>query len=460
MYKTVNSLPGIRHDKWHLGKLFFLWVALCFSGFVSPLSACAMSAMISVQGSTLDDFPLVGNPSEYWGYNDPWDYFGFVMANSNEYSNTDGYGVVAYRNNCAQLEARNMWYKRVTGPANFGMVWYTGHFLDYNYHTTDWNHDILDNALFSSMEGNDSPAIVMCHARNATGVTYGNHPFWFQRQRRTFTFMHNGYTSISRGYMISRVNEMNPQLNWWVAHPNNYFGNTDPTQWVDTEVFFHYVMNFVIAADDNVLQGVIDALADLRHYLSTHSNGVYNFIMSDGSKLYVFRSTPQTGTYSSYKLSYRAFPGKFYGIRTQTPGEEDIELKQMELVVFSRDDKPRHYTDFNSRTLSDSSPGEQEEVARQKPRDVVPSASVNPNPVKALDGKIILRTEFPEDYWFKPCTAEIFNIRGQKVLASEWTVSQPITERLILIPGLADGVYLCRIRSGNYQNIIRFSVAQ
>lgn len=46
------------------------------------LSACAMSALISVNGQALDQFPREGKALDFRDYNDPWDYFGFVMANS------------------------------------------------------------------------------------------------------------------------------------------------------------------------------------------------------------------------------------------------------------------------------------------------------------------------------------------------------------------------------------------
>lgn len=313
---------------------------------VSSLSACAMSALIADQGHILADFTQTGLAMNYGEYNDPWDYFGFVMANSTATTNNDGYGIAAYRNGDAYVHPDSMWFKRVLSSVDLGQTYYTGRYLDPNYQNSSWDYDILDLAMNEIKTEADSAAIVLCHARNATGASMGNHPFWFQHNGKTYTFMHNGNSRSAKYYMINRINQMNPGVSWFSQNPSNYFNNPDATQWVDSELLFRYIMCHIIANQDDALAGLNNALKGISTYIDNVTHGVFNFIMSDGSRLYAFRSTPLTGTGSQYKLSYRDFPGQFQAIRTQIPSAGDIQLQLQELVVFSRDQSPMHYPNF------------------------------------------------------------------------------------------------------------------
>ncbi len=393
-----------------LALILLLLALLCW--FPLPrLSACAMSALISVQRSTLDDFPSLGSAANYTEYNDPWDYFAFVMANSTPYLNSDGYGVVAYRDGNPVLRSREMWYKRVTTPADFNATYYTGQYLEQGGQNLIWNHDVLDAALFGVQSGSGSPAIVLCHARNATGLTYGNHPFWFELGGRTFTFMHNGFCNSARAFMINRINQLNPGVNWFALHPSNHFGNANPLQWVDTEVFFHYLMCHISASQNDVLYGLNNALARLRPYLLNYQTGIFNFVMSDGSRLYVFRNSPTEG--SSHQLSYKVFPGQFIAVRTQYPGPRDIELKPLELVVLSRSEAPAHFRDF---TLPAFEPrGIQPETAAcaGKPGENTPAVLAGPNP---FSGSTTLRIRMDGGGLLTAC---IYNSRGERVWQEE-----------------------------------------
>ncbi len=398
-------------------RLLGLSLLLAFILASPQLPACAMSALISVQRSTLDDFPSLGPPANYMEYNDPWDYFAFVMANSTPYLNSDGYGVVAYRSDNPVLRSREMWYKRVTSLADFNNVYYTGQYLEQGGQNLIWNHDVLDAALLGVQSGSGNPAIVLCHARNATGLTYGNHPFWFELGGRTFTFMHNGYVNSARAFMINRINQLNPGVNWFALHPSNHFGNPNPLQWVDTEVFFHYLMCSIIASQNDVLLGLNNALARLRPYLLNYQTGIFNFIMSDGSRLYVFRNSPTEG--SSHQLSYRVFAGQFFAVRTQYPGPHDIELKPLELVVLSRTEAPAHYRDF---TLPAFEPrGIQDETIAfaDKPGENVPAVLAGPNPF-SRSTTLRIRMDGPG-----LLMASIFNSRGERVWQEERHYAEP-----------------------------------
>lgn len=404
-----------------------VFILMCVFIFLPPkhLSACAMSAVITTNQYTLDDFPTIGPPAQFRDFNDPWDYFAFVMHNSNPYSNDDGYGVVAYRDHDPLLPQRQMWHKRVQGFEDLGNVWYTGSYLDYDATASDLAHDVFDDALFEAREGGIQPAIALCHARNASGFTLGNHPFWFELNGRSYTFMHNGNCNSARSYMITRIQELHPELDWFLVHPSNHFQNTNPLQWVDTEVLFHYLMSHIVLNPSDPLTGVSEALNGLRSYLLNPAYGVFNFIMSDGERLYAFRSSPLSGTNSHYKLSYRTFPEQFYGIRTLSPSPGDIELQPRELVVFSRDKKPRHYP-----ALIRIYPDPETEAAalatgRHKPGQLISGIAISPNPFKT---STTLRISIPSSGKLK---TTVYNAKGQAVWHEEKQIPSARTTTVI-----------------------------
>ncbi|MDP2172311.1 MAG: FlgD immunoglobulin-like domain containing protein [Candidatus Cloacimonadaceae bacterium] len=396
---------------------------LLFSLSFMRLPACAMSAVISMQGYTLDDFPPEGLASEYWRYDDPWDYIGFVMANSSRWSNNDGYGIVAYRDNDSNLPTRNTWYKRVFDINDFGNVYYTGLYLKPENQGTNWDYDILDTALFSIRNEYEHPAIVLCHARNATGITYGNHPFWFQHRGRTFTFMHNGYCEAARHFMINRINQMNPE--WFARYPSNYFNEHNPLLWVDTEVLFHYIMSYVVISGNNFLAGIHNALSGIKPYLENPQTGVYNFIMSDGTNLYAFRSTPLTGANSYYRLSFKSFMDKFIAIRTQTPSAGDIVLRHQELVILTRNPKPQHFPDFTSAYLGSAPHDVGGTGIRNKLEDTSPTMLISPNP---CTGSVTLQINLPSA---STLVSTIYNIKGEAVWRAQLEIIAPGTATLI-----------------------------
>ncbi len=429
------------------------WLALAVLGLVallpwSALSACAMSALICVRGHILSDFPATGPASEFWAYDDPWDYFGFVMHNSAPGGNSDGYGVVAYPDQAGSLAPRNMWYKRVTSLDDFGSVYYTGNYLDPDPGETDQPPDVLDEALASVRGGSDRAAIVLCHARNASGLTLGNHPFWFEYRGRTFSFMHNGNCNTARSFMIARINELEPGGGWFLAHPSNYFHDMDPRRWVDTEVFFHYIMCHIVHSG-NVLLGLRQALSGLGAYLQDQHTGIYNFIMSDGGSLYVFRSTPLSGANSSYKLCYKLFRDQFYGIRTQSPTADETELQLRELVVFSRSRKPEHYPDFPNSGPRNTPVYLPQPTERGFQQNVAAGLTVSPNPCL---GSAFIRVGVKSA---SRLLLTVSNAKGQTVWKHSFEVDRPGIASIVWGGAdergspVAPGIYLVRAQAGD-----------
>lgn len=441
---------------WFLSRPAFaknsLWpVVFCNLGFwlsAGVLSACAMSAVIANEGYCLADFPQQDPGYLYSQYNDPWDYLGFVMANSRPSSNSDGYGAIAYSGDSHMLADAHKWFKRIMRPADFDAVYYTGAFVRQGLNELNYPPDVLDVAMFQMKNPSQDIAIALCHARNATGVTLGNHPFWFNHNGRSYTLMHNGNANSARAYMISRITQMNSEVDWFNVHPSNFFADSDPWSWVDSEVLLHYIMSYVISCHNDTRKGIITAMQDLRFYLNTVGWGVYNFVFSDGEKLYAFRSTPISGAYAHYQLSYKDSHG-FYGIRTQAPGPGFIQMQAKELVVFSRSERPQHFLIDTRQYLSD---------AGFLPNPQAQALVLYPNPLPVDNSlRVKLIADLPKN---TRMSLEIYNLRGQ-LLSRQEIDKLDSDNTLEFKPGnLPSGVYLLKVRSDTFCLGKRFTVVK
>ena len=352
---------------------------------------------------------------------------------------------MAYSLEQKELSQRQSWYKRVKKSADFGATFYNGAYFEDELPGAD-RLEAFDQALESVQSGTSHTGIVLCHARNATGPTLGNHPFIFEHLGRTYSFMHNGNCNGARSSMIQSINEMHPGYNWFERHPSNYFGDNDPSHWVDTEVLFYYIMSYVIAQNGNTLDGMQRALAKIRSYLLQTNNGVFNFVLSDGERLYVFRSSPTSGGNASYRLSYKTFRDQFYGIRTQKPQEGDTELLPMELVVFSHDKEPAHYPDFPQYDFgNDPQPVH---FWRNRLEDIAPALIISPNPTGGTTKLKVVLIEAGS------VGTKIYNLKGEEVwheriphkppgmITVNWD-GRDLNGRL-----LAAGIYFVRIDAG------------
>lgn len=107
--------------------------------------------------------------------------------------------------------------------------------------------------------------LFLCHVRMATvgELTVNNcHPF----QYNNWLFAHNG--SIHRPSLLGHLA---------VPYKNSLTGETD------SEVYFHWIMQCIETAGDDVVAGVRLALQ------SVQSRSGLNFVMSDGQRLYAYR---------------------------------------------------------------------------------------------------------------------------------------------------------------------------
>jgi len=423
---------------------------------VPGLFACVMSAMISSR--SLSSFPAQGLSDEYTAYNDPWDYFGFVMANSRVYSNSDGYGTVAYNESNLFLGQNQRWYKRVTAAKDFGNKFYTGRYPDSGGDSSLWNHDVLDRALYSSLSGGSSSHTIMIHGRSASAVTFGNHPFVYQLRDRSLAFMHNGNCVSARNYMIQRIREINPYENWFLSHPSDYIGLTYPYQWVDSELMFHFIVNHILLKDNDVLAGIGAALWELMPWMSGYGAPSFNFIMADGERLYAFRNTPVVGSNSHYKLSYKGSETGFWAIRTLYPQPGDVQLQQMELVAFNRIGPPQHYPGLiDLHPIPLGSVGNPTHPGKATP-SFNPGLFLYPNPLASGSEQLNLKLWMNELSGRIDGSVSIYNMRAQLVYSSPMLAIDGKALLSLNLPKLSAGLYLCSVRVGSQVKMAKFSI--
>ncbi len=329
-----------------------------------------------------DDYTISEQDEVTGDFNDPFDYFEYLMlmSNNSNYqppylstlgnfwarrkSNDDGYGLVFYR------EGSNIvWDNENFSDAGCQKFFLRGLNDDY-YHGTVWDSlpdankplayaysRILNESphVVPNDFDNETARIIMGHARKAT-VSLGNHPYTLVDAdlglNRTYTFMANGtIPSVEMWAMDSLlVNDA-----WWTTHPpNNGYSHT---QISDSEIFFNYIMYFVRENNGNVEEGIIEALnqtdiwgEDIRAMIQDANDddeddywsNIANFVLSDGESLYLFRNSPLADL--RHDLSYIDH-GEFYGVKTLDP-EGGVQLQQYDLVKLSPDHEPELHDDI------------------------------------------------------------------------------------------------------------------
>jgi len=315
----LKSLPGI---------IPVFTVMIFLLGYFGSSFACDMMALISLQDHTISEQAEL--PGEF---DDPIDFFEFMMERSDPIYNDDGYGVIYYKDVQTIIDSTQKWFK----IGNYS--WYG-----------DGEEEPLDDAVSEIMSEDNNAVIVLGHDRQA-GAGYGSHPFSFEWQDRTFSFMHNGTVRFNiKNAMMHFLGE-----EWFVNHPSNWsgeFGNIN--SFIDSELLFHYLMSYIIEYDGEIVTGIHAALnnpdlsgENLRDEFS-RSLSVINFVLTDGSSLYTFRNSQTSNTRN---LCYEIFDGGFIGIKSISSLNNIIY--PMSLVCFHRDQDPIHYSFFNSAFSAD-----------------------------------------------------------------------------------------------------------
>lgn len=284
---------------------------------VNLFADCDMMGMVSVRGRYLSwETELTNSP--YDQYNDPGDLFTWLKersTNSSAKPNKDGYGLIYYP------EDGSFHYNQNNQSDPLNQAWYlTGYDTYYNHSDPNDPNNFPLNEGVTKIEGNSTKAsLVLGHARNGTG-NYGSHPFRFEWNDQTYTFVHNGYTKLSSGdYLHNKLKTHLNSITW--DYSSNWTSSPDYNDWIDSEVLFHYIMSYIIENNGDVLLGIQKALTEntiISNYIQDPSlyKNCINFALSDGESIYLFRNVDNDDHRLQYKTIKNGTKDKFYAFRT------------------------------------------------------------------------------------------------------------------------------------------------
>ena len=274
-----------------------------------PILACDMFMLQSI-----DNYPFLTLPSSSGDFDDPYDFFENFKSQANQSSgNRDGYGVLAYKRDNLIIDRDYMWYK--TGLGNY-------------FNELDLNEPLYE--AISVLYGNPDISRVLTHARSGTGGN-GNHPFIFNANNRTYTFMHNGY--IFNSVKSELINYLGQE--WFLEHPSQWEGDfSHSSSFIDSEVIFHYLMYYILQYPDDIPSAFRYAFnnkrvgnIDMEYILKFNNSSIVNFIFSDGISTFAYRSSRIIGT--SYNLSYQVYPNHFVAVKTGENLNNTIDRNQL-----------------------------------------------------------------------------------------------------------------------------------
>ena len=309
-------------------KLVVLTILFTFLFTTLLFAECDMMAMIARKGHHISWLDSCIND-----WNDPYDFFQFLKDRSNPNIQDDGYGIIYYPesggfyfNKYDYYDIGNQaWFKTnqdVDGNWHEDWTWYGDTHQHYQW-VDDEPLDIAENII---MENDTEASIILGHDRNGCGCN-GNHPFWLELNGKYYTFEHNGYVGSLIQTFYDRIEELHP--GWFSTYESNWEGDPNSIDdWIDTELYFHYILANIEAAGDDVIQGIYNALI----YPPVNIIGNYctaNFILSDGITIYAYRRTYQNG--NSMNLECQGH-SNFWSIKTQQDAGTSLSANDLAII--------------------------------------------------------------------------------------------------------------------------------
>ena len=290
---------------------------------------CDMMAIIAKKGNSIS---WIDSTATNW--DDPYDFFQFLYDCS---WNDDGYGIVYYDTYGLLPEIQ---YPDITGnePIEFydisDQAWYVIQAANYYPYNNCSIEDIpapYNSAKYHITDDDNNVGIVMGHVRTGTSGR-GSHPFQLlcdtdgDGEDETYTFEHNGFVGTLMQTFYDRTEQLYP--GWFSNYPSNWEGDPNSiADWIDSELYFHYIVANIKAAGGDIIQGIYDALS----YVNI-IGGYYtaNFVLSDGFTVYAYRRTTLSG--NNYNLEYKEH-FNFWSIKTQQ--DDGIPLTPNDLAIIS-----------------------------------------------------------------------------------------------------------------------------
>jgi hypothetical protein len=204
-----------------------------------------------------------------------------------------------------------------------------------------YNDSRYDNVV--GQINSSTPQIVLAHIRtcssgccsHGTDIIPDPHPFYREKNGKTWVFIHNGGVSKTR---------MNTLLgDYLIANPPNGSGipacdPSNPSLVVDSELYFLFVLKKIEENGWNTVNGIAEAIKEM--VAAGEITNAINFIMSDGELLYVFRR----GIDPPYTLYYLHDSANGYSAAaSEYPASSQgswIYINNYQLVVLTRNAAP------------------------------------------------------------------------------------------------------------------------
>ena len=322
--------------------------------------ACRLWAVVINDGFTFANCQKPAPPS-FWFTNDELEALQAQGGSTGcyPYYNDDGWGLVLYRK----------------GHLNKADV-----FRSSNQAFQDNDFTAAKNTIVSS-DGN----LALGHVRKASsgsgsggcgdGPPPDPHPWiWNGADGKTYTFIHNG--TLDKGGLRALLTD-----DWLHQKPphtfkdggcgSDWWDQTSDCGWntvVDSELYFFWLMKNIEETGGNVLEGLHKALQQIES--STFSRGSKNFILSDGTDLYAYRSCPNNnhthplaycaGTDEIHwgpnnKLvpqNYKAVMSTYSKLPTPASLQTWVDMDNGELVYLPSDGDVVSYPDFVDNALT------------------------------------------------------------------------------------------------------------
>ena len=328
--------------------ILIITIIFVMSSFSVLLNAnCDMAAMIAKTGYSISSSSVLpGN------FDDPDDFFNFLIYYSSANFNPDGYGITYIGENGSfpiinttdptdpEFYSDQAWYVTALNITN------NNYYYGYNGLYTG----PMEAARDAVNNDNNEVVIVLGHDRRSD-TAIGNHPLRFIYGTSTFQFIHNG--GIDDDIKLALYTELGGE-SWFDPdnHPSNWNTNTTQyNQFIDSEILFHWIMSNIIDNNGDILAGIQEALTatvnginlenEFRNPYSTWHN-VVNFVLTDGETLFIFKNGYDN--WDHHLLSWEETPNNYYAIKTQT--ELSTSINQFDFVKFTRDEYPVVFPDF------------------------------------------------------------------------------------------------------------------
>ncbi len=171
-----------------------------------------------------------------------------------------------------------------------------------------------------------TPDIVVAHIRQAASGcrnVKNPHPFVRNNKGKVWFFGHNGV--INKKLLIELIGK-----EYLDEHLPVICDYDPPNSWVDSELYFIFVLKNINESSGNVEEGIRSAIHQIKSKLG-RGRGTLNFFLTDGDKLWTFRK--------GHTLYYYRDPQNQYAIIASTPSDKKegwVDVPEYSLITVDK----------------------------------------------------------------------------------------------------------------------------